>query len=89
LGAVTSFQVVPSQCSMRLTALSPSGSLAPAAHPLLAEVMVTLLRLDPRGSGGAATVVQVLPFQCSISAWPESSPTAQTLLAEVAVTAYR
>src|SRR5580698_296515 len=67
----------------------------PSAQALPAPVAVTPARVLPTPAGsGLGTVVQRAPFQCSIRvSWPFPSlvapvwPTAQTLLAEVAVTA--
>src|SRR5580700_2264942 len=95
---------VPFQCSVRvpmgpppllppLLALTIESS--PTAQMSFAEMAVTLLRIFTFEEAGLGllTTLHAEPFQSSTSViepvFPKENPTAQTLLAEIAVTPYR
>ncbi len=95
VGLNTRDHAVPFQCKIRSPWLAGAKS-APTAQALAGEVALTLnsgptMELGP----GAATRDQAVPFQCKISAcgWAaephaesQYCPTAQALVAEVALT---
>jgi hypothetical protein len=79
-GLVTVFHVVPFQCRIRILTTSRLGWVKPTAHAFLADAAAT-----PESGGKLLrTCVHALPFQRRITL-----PTAQALLAEVAVTPSR
>jgi hypothetical protein len=57
-------QLVPSQCSTRL---SEELLITPTAQTSVDETVVTLFRKPPFFKGGLETTLQLVPFQCSIS----------------------
>src|SRR5205823_370237 len=88
-GLATIFQEEPFQCSMRT-----GPRLLPTAQALFAETAATPTNPMVFGKGGLETALHCEPFQCSISvkvslsgSGPAMSPTAHTLLVEIAETA--
>ena len=61
--------------------------LYPTAHTSLADTAVTPFRAgSPDARLGLGTMLQAVPFQCSISVWVPEYPTAHTSLADIAAT---
>src|SRR5579863_3386396 len=94
LGLDTTFHPVPFQCRMRICSLEPLMN-SPTVQMLVAETAATPLRKLFCVPGlGLDTTLHFVPFQCSMRVCSillafRKSPTAQTLLVEMAVTAFR
>src|SRR5439155_807196 len=81
---------VPFQCSI---SVFTEWLWYPTAQTLLAEMAATPDRLSDVPVFGLATMLQLVPFQCSTNVWLVVpllyEPTAQTLLAEMTATPVR
>src|SRR5258708_27150088 len=93
LGLVTTFQVVPFQRSVSVSAVPLLSMTFPMAHTLVLETAATPFR-TPFTGVELGTTVQVLPSQCSMSVCSvlllsTKSPTAHTSSSETADTPWR
>src|SRR5262249_44039588 len=95
LGLATTLQLVPFQCSASVCPVPVVLRNRPTAHTSLAETAAAAARLlNPVLALGLGTVLQLVPFQCSISVCVaplgpgRKSPTAQTSLPETTVTPF-
>src|SRR6266571_442019 len=88
-GLLTTFQLVPFQCSVSVCPASD-----PTAQMSVAETTATPFRtLFDVPTLGLETTFQLVPFQCSINVWKAplelvEDPTAQTSVAETAATPF-
>src|SRR5579863_10488855 len=95
-GLGTRAQSLPFQCSISGWVAAPEP-VEPTAQALAAEVAATDVNWLPAGSGATFCMLQRLPFQCSTSGAFDvpipgpgpTTPTAQALAGEVAVTALK
>ena len=92
-------QAVPFQCRVRATGTGTPPMVCWGACPLaqMSVALAALILSTEISPAGLATIDQAVPFQCSMTAWLATLavtsctllkplPTAQALLAEIAVT---
>src|SRR5262249_58102834 len=90
-GLATMFQLVPSQCSMRVAGMPLLLSDSPTAQTSLLETTAAparLLNTAPDGPG-LGTTAPLVPFHCSISPPLPLSPTAPPSRVDPAATPRR
>ena len=92
-GLETTLQLVPSQCSIKLTSDPEELMVDPPAQTLFDEMAVTALRNPPFLRFGLETTLQLVPFQFSINgllpAVSSCEPTAHTSFLATAATPAR
>jgi hypothetical protein len=91
-GLGKTLQLVPFQCSTRVTWAPVDAGYVPTAQAFVDEIALTEERTLPAGRAGLGTVVQLVPLKCWISGWlppPFWYPTAHTSEGPVAATPLR